>query len=351
MFNKRVYKYTALSAAVIVLVTATAITSSKNKISNTSVNNVVLTDKKSEEKDTANKENNSNVNNNVSSDVLDTSNTEELKKDTEVKINTYTVKSGDTLDSIAAIYNVKVNTISESNGLSLNASLKDGQVLEFPSIDGVLYKIKEGETLWDLALLNKVDINKIIKVNNLENPEKLKLNQKIIIPDISSVKSPALNASLEKSSSSNVSKKTVNRGGSGLSSVSLGSSSTNNSSFKGSLPVSGSISSKFGERWGKFHKGIDIAASTGTNVYAFADGKVIFSGLQNSYGNLLIIDHGNGFKTYYAHNSKLLVSEGQVVEKGDHIAEVGSTGNSTGSHCHFEIRKNDSPVNPLNYIK
>jgi len=350
MFNKRIYKYTALSAAVIVLVAATAITSSKNKISNTSVNNVVLTDKKSEEKDTANKENNSNVNNNVSSIALDTSNTEELKKDTEVKINTYTVKSGDTLDSIAAIYNVKVNTITESNGLSLNSSLKDGQVLEFSSIDGVLYRIKEGETLWDLALLNKVDINKIIEVNNLENPEKLKLNQKIIMPGVNTVKSPALNASFKKSSSSNISKKTVNRGGSGLSSVSLDSSSAK-SSFKGSLPVSGSISSKFGERWGKFHKGIDIAASTGTNVYAFADGKVIFSGLQNSYGNLLIIDHGNGFKTYYAHNSKLLVSSGEFVKKGEHIAEVGNTGNSTGSHCHFEIRKNDSPVNPLSYIK
>ncbi|MDP4091630.1 MAG: M23 family metallopeptidase [Bacillota bacterium] len=116
------------------------------------------------------------------------------------------------------------------------------------------------------------------------------------------------------------------------------------------MPVSGSITSKFGMRWGRMHEGIDIGASTGTDVYAAMDGEVTYSGWESGYGNLVIISHGNGFETYYGHNSKLLVKVGQTVKKGTHISEVGSTGDATGPHCHFEIRKNGTPVNPFNYI-
>jgi murein DD-endopeptidase MepM/ murein hydrolase activator NlpD len=121
--------------------------------------------------------------------------------------------------------------------------------------------------------------------------------------------------------------------------------------ISGSLPTSGRISSNFGRRWGRMHKGLDIAAPTGTDVFAFMDGEVVFSGRRGGYGNLVILDHGHGVQTYYAHNSKLLVEEGQKVSKGTHISEVGSTGNSTGPHCHFEIRKDGTAVNPAKYIK
>jgi murein DD-endopeptidase MepM/ murein hydrolase activator NlpD len=121
--------------------------------------------------------------------------------------------------------------------------------------------------------------------------------------------------------------------------------------ISGSLPTSGRISSTFGRRWGRMHKGLDIAAPTGTDVFAFMDGEVVFSGRRGGYGNLVILDHGHGVQTYYAHNSKLLVEEGQKVSKGTHISEVGSTGNSTGPHCHFEIRKDGTAVNPSKYIK
>jgi murein DD-endopeptidase MepM/ murein hydrolase activator NlpD len=132
-----------------------------------------------------------------------------------------------------------------------------------------------------------------------------------------------------------------------------GSNPTSSTKFtiSGSLPASGRISSTFGRRWGRMHKGLDIAAPTGTDVFAFMDGKVVFSGRRGGYGNLVILDHGNGVQTYYAHNSKLLVKEGQVVSKGTHISEVGSTGNSTGPHCHFEIRKDGTAVDPSKYIK
>lgn len=117
-------------------------------------------------------------------------------------------------------------------------------------------------------------------------------------------------------------------------------------------PISGgTISSYFGSRWGSYHNALDIAAPGGTTIYASDGGTVKTAGWNGSYGNLVTIDHGNGFETYYGHCSKLFVTAGQKVAKGEKIAAVGSTGNSTGNHVHFEVRKDGTPTNPLNYIK
>ncbi len=116
-------------------------------------------------------------------------------------------------------------------------------------------------------------------------------------------------------------------------------------------PVKGRITSGFGRRWGKIHNGIDIGVPTGTPVKASDGGTVVFCGNQGTYGNLVIIDHGAGFSTYYAHNSELLVSKGNKVHKGQTIALSGNTGKTTGPHLHFEIRKFNVPVNPVNYLK
>ncbi|SHH52285.1 peptidoglycan DD-metalloendopeptidase family protein [Tepidibacter thalassicus] len=118
-----------------------------------------------------------------------------------------------------------------------------------------------------------------------------------------------------------------------------------------SNPTRGKLTSRFGRRWGRIHTGIDIAAPIGTKIKAADGGKVIFSGTQSGYGKLVIIDHGNGYKTYYAHCSKLLVKKGDKVAKNQVIAKVGNTGRSTGPHLHFEVRKNNKPVNPLTYVK
>lgn len=115
-------------------------------------------------------------------------------------------------------------------------------------------------------------------------------------------------------------------------------------------PASGRVTSPFGQRWGKMHQGIDIANSHGTSLYAADGGTVKSAGKQGAYGNLVIIDHGNGFQTYYGHASKILVKPGQKVAKGEKIALMGSTGRSTGNHVHFEIRKDGVPKNPANYI-
>ncbi len=119
-------------------------------------------------------------------------------------------------------------------------------------------------------------------------------------------------------------------------------------------PVRGTITSRYGYRtlFGSynFHGGLDIAVPYGTSIKAADGGKVITAGWHNSYGNYIIIDHENGMQTYYAHNSKLLVKVGERVYQGQVIAKAGSTGNSTGNHCHFEVRVNGQRQNPRNYL-
>ena len=119
-------------------------------------------------------------------------------------------------------------------------------------------------------------------------------------------------------------------------------------------PTNGSITSRYGSRYifgsSDFHTGLDIANSYGTNIYAADGGVVVTAGWSGNYGYLVVIDHQNGYQTYYAHNSSLLVSVGDKVYKGQHIAEMGMTGRATGNHCHFEVRYNGNTQNPLNYL-
>lgn len=101
----------------------------------------------------------------------------------------------------------------------------------------------------------------------------------------------------------------------------------------------------------KLHTGVDVGAPIGTNFVAMESGKVILATYNGSYGNCVIIDHGNNVKTLYAHGSKILVKTNQIVKKGQAVLAVGSTGNSTGPHAHFEIRINNNPVDPMQYFK
>ncbi|MEX2461638.1 MAG: M23 family metallopeptidase [Paenibacillaceae bacterium] len=115
-------------------------------------------------------------------------------------------------------------------------------------------------------------------------------------------------------------------------------------------PVVGSgLSSGFGTRWGKFHKGVDLTSSN-RSILAADNGKVIYAGYKSDYGNHIIIDHLNGYKTVYGHLSKINVTVGTTVEKGEKIGVMGSTGDSTGTHLHFEVRTNDNAQNPLKYL-
>lgn len=145
---------------------------------------------------------------------------------------------------------------------------------------------------------------------------------------------------------------TSNNGGS-----SAGGGYSNSGGFQFPVPSFIRISQPFGSYdMGSFHKGIDIAANYGSTIVAAASGKVVMAGFgirgsgYGGYGNVVAIDHGNGIMTLYAHMSSMAVSVGQTVTKGQKIGAVGSTGNSTGNHCHLEVRENGTAVNPMNYV-
>jgi murein DD-endopeptidase MepM/ murein hydrolase activator NlpD len=130
-----------------------------------------------------------------------------------------------------------------------------------------------------------------------------------------------------------------------------GSTGTGEPSAAGFIwPVDGTVVSGFGMRWGRIHEGIDIAAASGTPIWSAAAGTVIHAGWFGGYGNLVVVDHGNGLSTAYAHASSILVGVGQSVAQGETISLVGSTGNSSGPHLHFEVRVNGTAVDPLLYL-
>jgi murein DD-endopeptidase MepM/ murein hydrolase activator NlpD len=115
-------------------------------------------------------------------------------------------------------------------------------------------------------------------------------------------------------------------------------------------PVRGSLISPFGQRWGRLHSGIDIAAPAGAPIVASASGTVAYSGSMSGYGLIVVIQHAGGIATAYAHNSSNSVSGGQAVSQGQAIASVGCTGHCFGDHVHFEVRVGGSPVDPMGYL-
>lgn len=132
---------------------------------------------------------------------------------------------------------------------------------------------------------------------------------------------------------------------------SAGSTGTGQPSAAGFIwPCDGVVVSGFGLRWGRMHEGVDIGCAYGTPNRVAASGTVIYSGWHGGYGNLIVVDHGNGLSTAYAHASSLLVGIGQSVSQGDTVSLVGSTGNSSGPHLHFEVRVNGQAVDPLFYL-
>jgi len=191
-------------------------------------------------------------------------------------------------------------------------------------------KKKESQNSKDLTILEKYEV----QLPELYTQEKAvaTLYEKKVVVVTSSSKYPTT-----PSSGFSTSRNTINK------KVDLG--------MTFSRPVKGIVTSRFGARWGSTHTGTDIGAPTGTPIYAAASGTVIFSGWKGTLGKFIVVNHGNGIQTYYAHCSTLLVSKGDTVSAGQQIAKVGSTGRSTGPHLHFEIRLNGSALNPQSYIR
>ncbi|MDP4151834.1 MAG: peptidoglycan DD-metalloendopeptidase family protein [Bacillota bacterium] len=263
-----------------------------------------------------------------------------------VRAQTYTVKKGDMLLSIAKQVGMTVNDLQ-----ALNPNVNPNVMRE-----GTELKVSKSVPLLSVKIVRKLQHDESIpytvekkKTNELYTSQSkvsvsgqegtARVTEELFIVDGVEVTRQRL--------SREVISNPVNQ-------VELwGSKELPKKTATGSLryPVGGYVSSRFGvSRGASFHTGLDLACSRGTPIAAADGGTVVFAGRSGGYGLLVKISHGNGYETYYAHCSVLLVQEGQKVAKGEIIAKVGTTGNSTGPHLHFEVRVNGQPQNPLNYL-
>ncbi|MFW5809705.1 MAG: LysM peptidoglycan-binding domain-containing protein [Halanaerobium sp.] len=261
----------------------------------------------------------------------------------------YTVRQGDTLSTIAARRNLPVEAIMDENNLDSEV-IKAGQEIVLPIKDfkeknksnsennkeentggskksrdnessskEIVHEVQQGDALSKIARMYGTDTETIRENNNL-NGDRIFAGDELVIND-------------------------YERGPFSLSKNSL------------NWPVNGRVSSGFGWRTHPvkktrlFHNGIDIAVPNGTAVRAAASGEVVHSGWMNGFGYTVIIEHGRGVETLYAHNSRTTVSKGSTVNKGQKIALSGNTGLSTGPHLHFGVLRNEEPLNPRDYLK
>jgi murein DD-endopeptidase MepM/ murein hydrolase activator NlpD len=191
----------------------------------------------------------------------------------------------------------------------------------------VRHTVRAGETIYRIAGYYGVSSTSIIRANRIGDVRKLLPGRSLLIPG-SRRRPPVVPLSPRERG----------RGQSG-------------SRLDFAWPVRGTLTSRYGRRWGRRHDGIDIGARSGTQVAAAERGRVIYSGNGlGAYGNVVIIRHPGNFETVYAHNRRNRVRRGDIVRKGQVIAEVGATGNATGPHLHFEVRKKNRAFDPLRFL-
>ena len=250
----------------------------------------------------------------------------------------YSVQPGDTLSSIGEKFGVSMDTIRWSNPekvKSVKATIKEGEVLVIPPVTGVVHKVKSGETVYSIAKKYDISAQGIVDFpfNEFSNDETfaLAVGQTLMVPDgvVPDVQpwSPT----------------------SGLARVLTPDAGVVSATGSWIWPASGKIT----QRYLAWHKGIDVANKSGGAILAADSGKVVVAGwLDNAgYGNRVMVDHGNGYQTLYAHLSKISVKVGQSVKRGDMLGIMGSTGRSTGIHLHFEVRTSKANINPFSVLK
>lgn len=246
------------------------------------------------------------------------------------KIEDYSIKSGDTLEKIANKFDITVDTIKWANNLK-DDIIKPGQTLKIPPISGVVHTVKSGDTIYSIAKKYKVEAQNILNFpfNDFVDLDTFALNvgQLVYVPD----------GVIEE-------EKLVVPSTQFIAQIQAGVKGSSNFIW----PATGMITQN--PIW--YHMALDIANAAAPPVLASDTGTVTFSGcIGYGYGCHIIIDHGNGFQTLYAHLSALSVSPGQVVNKGQRIGTMGSTGRSTGTHLHFEVRSGGVLQNPWSYLK
>lgn len=257
------------------------------------------------------------------------------------KIVEYEVKPGDVVGNIAKLYNVSVETILVANNLTVRSYIRPGDKLKILPVDGVTYTVVKGDTISKIAKRFDTSAEEIIAFNKLKDDgSDIVIGEELVLPG-GKRPVPVSNVIVRKTEpKSNALKKVVTP-----------PPSINVPAGSGYVWPAGAryITQYFGLR----HTGLDIAGAMGTPIYAVRGGTVLKSqcGWNGGYGCHVIIDHGNGIQTLYAHHSKLYVVPGQTVSQGETIALMGSTGRSTGPHVHFEVRVGGRRTNPLQYVR
>lgn len=247
----------------------------------------------------------------------------------------YTVKSGDSISTIAEEFEISASTIMWENNLSAYSIIRPGDQLTILPVSGITHKVTSGETL--SSILNKYDIKEedLLAYNKIDDASKLSVGQTLLIPGGKKV-----NYVQPEST------KTT-----GYSAIKEFVKAPNAPAASGNMMNWPTEGHRITQYYSWRHYGLDIANKIGTPLYAADAGTVEQAGWGTGYGNQILIDHGGGKKTRYAHASQLFVKVGDKVSKGETIAAMGSTGWSTGPHLHFEVIINGTKYNPLNYIK
>lgn len=276
-------------------------------------------------------------------------------KDGKITTTEYTVQANDSWWLIARKNDMKTKEVLASNpGMTEDSKLQAGQKIKLVSVTPYLTVMSKGILTSTEIIAFDVVTNTDTKLARGESVvkeqgsdgEKL-VTYSYLQKNGKDITKQVINEKVIKSPVSQV----VDKGPSSTPvsvaySISRGSGSTSGIVW----PLRGSINSYYGSRHGSFHTGIDIGGDVGDPYTAAASGTIVAAGWGGGYGNMILIDHGNGVMTRYAHSSRLLVSVGQSVSRGQTIGLVGTTGNSTGPHLHFEVILNGDTVNPLSYL-
>ena len=204
-----------------------------------------------------------------------------------------------------------------------------------PDLVGSMHVVKKGETVYRIARTYGIEVRDLMEVNDLADPRLLQVGMELFVPGaVRPLDVPALPPGVLPEPEPEP--------------QALPRAPPKDPSLR--WPLQGVLYSRFGVRQGQRHDGIDIAAPEGTPVTAAASGTVVYTGRQSGYGAIVILRHSNGLVTLYAHNSAVLVKEGDEVAAGTPIAKVGQSGRTTGPHLHFEVREGTRPRNPLFYL-
>lgn len=251
-------------------------------------------------------------------------------------IETYIVQSGDTLSTIATNFGVSTNTILWQNNLSSSSLIRPGQKLEILPITGLTHSVKSGETLSEIASDYDADETEILAFNSIDDASQIRAGQNLIIPNGTRVAQRTTSIVSAPRPTLAPITQIFNAPTAPLTGTTL------------QWPTDGHVITQY---FSWRHTALDIDGIVGSPIFAPEDGVVIRSGWGTGYGYHIIIDHGNGMHTLTAHHSQLYVNVGDRVTRGQLVALMGSTGWSTGSHTHFEVRINGVKQNPLAYTR